>query len=1071
VLSRALIDEKLVGGDSALVCYFFFKDNEEQNSTPRAICALLHQLFRSKKSLFSKYAVPAIKENGEQLKTEFEELWRLLMATATDLEGSKIICVLDALDECQQDDRDKLIRKLEEFYKASTGHSRTGPSLKFLVTSRPYRQIELRFFTLMKCVPTIRLAGEEELDAISGEINIVIKAKVQQIGEELGLSETVQSSLEKRLSEISHRTYLWLRLIWDELRNALSKTEKKLLKVIDELPTTVEEAYEMLLQKCAKKEEARKILHIIVAAYRPLTLREMDVVLEIQGQSRSYEQLDLEEEKTRKAQIRNTCGLFVSIVDSKIHLIHQTAKEFLVRKNNEESKAHIWRHSLDLRESHKILSEICITHLFFDEFREHSHFSLNTILREAYPNGRRIREFWERQENLRLVLRGYLAEHAFLDYSATYWVGHFREASIDKGHRLTDLASKLCEINREKPLLWLDVYCVLNCNSPYTCEWQFIYDSPFGLNMSLLWPVKLRWRSKQEKTVNQPSTLYWAARSGLTGVVELLLNNGAKVNTQGGHYGNALQAAAAEGHERVVEQLLDAGANVNAQGGSYCNALEAAAASGHERVVEQLLKACANVNAQGGCYGNALQAAAASGHERVVEQLLKASANVNALGGCDNSALQAAAVGGHDKVVQQLLNAGANVNAQDGHYGNALGGYDKMIEQLLRGNADVNAQGGCYNNALQAAVVGGRDRVVEQPLNAGANVNAQGGSYCNALQAAAASGYERVVEQLLKACANVNAQGGYYGNALQAAAASGHERVVEQLLKASANVNAQGGHYSNALQVAVAGGHDKVVEQLLRANADVNAQGGRYGNALQAAAASGYGKLVEQLLNANANVNAQGGYYGNALQAAAASGCEKVVEQLLRAGANANTQGGYYGNVLQAAAAGGHERGVEQLLKACANVNAQGGHYGNALQTAAASGYERVVEQLLITSANVNAIGEYYGDALQAAAGNGHSKVVELMLEGGARVNAYGSCWNRALQTVVGMGYGKQVFELWILKVVQEERELTKREVPGISAQFERLTRTLYRVYLGGKWYYFQRIPGDQFEAPRIIRL
>jgi ankyrin repeat protein len=1059
VLSRALIDEKLVGGDSALVCYFFFKDNEEQNSTPRAICALLHQLFRSKKSLFSKYAVPAIKENGEQLKTGFEELWRLLMAAATDLEGSKIICVLDALDECQQDDRDKLIRKLEEFYKASAGHSRTGPSLKFLVTSRPYRQIELRFFTLTKCVPTIRLAGEEELDAISGEINIAIKAKVQQIGEELGLSETVQSSLEKRLSEISHRTYLWLRLIWDELRNALSGTERKLLKVIDKLPTTVEEAYEMLLQKCAEKEEARKILHIIVAAYRPLTLREMDVVLEIQGQSRSYEQLDLEEEETRKAQIRYTCGLFVSIVDSKVHLIHQTAKEFLVRKNNEESKAHIWRHSLDLRESHKILSEICITHLFFDEFREHPHFSLDKILREAHPNGRRMHEFWERQENVRLVLRGCLAEHAFLDYSATYWVSHFREASIDKGHRLTDLASKLCEINRERPLLWFDMHCVLNRNSPYTCERQFIHESPFGLNMSPLWPVKLRLRSKQEKTVNQPSTLYWAARSGLTGVVQLLLHNGAKVNTQGGHYGNALQAAAADGYERVVEQLPDASANANTQGGYYGNALQAAAAGGHERVVEQLLKACTNINAQGGYYGNALQAAAASGYERVVEQLLKANADVNARGGCDDNALKAAAVGGHDKVVKQLLDAGANVNAQDGHHSNALQaaaarGYGRVVEQLLKASANVNAQGGDYGNALQAAVAKGHDKVVEQLLRANADANAQGGRYNNVLQAAAVGGHNKVIEQLLNAGANVNAQGGHYGSALQAAAASGHEKVVEQLLRVSANVNAQGGCYGNALQAAAAHGYEKVVEQLLRAGANSNTQGGHYGNALQVAAAGGYGRVIEQLLKASANVNAQGGYYGNALQA---KGYDKVIEQLLRVNADVSAQGGHYGNALQAAAASGHEKVVEQLLRVSVNVNAQGGYYGNALQAAAAHGYEKVVEQLLRAGANSNTQGGHYGNALQAAAAGGYGRVIEQLLKACTNVSAQGEHYGNALQAAAASGC---------------ERGLTKiGEVPDISAQFEKLTRTLYRVYLGGKWYYFQRIPGDQFEAPRIILL
>ena len=975
MLSRALIDEKLIGGDSALTCYFFFKDNEEQNGTPGAICALLHQLFRSKKSLFSKYAVPAIKENGERLKIEFEELWRLLMAAATDLEGSKIVCVLDALDECQQDDRDKLIRKLEEFYQAPARHSRTGPSLKFLVTSRPYRQIELRFFTLTKCVPTIRLAGEEESDAISGEINVVIKAKVQQIGEELGLSETVQSCLEKRLSEISHRTYLWLRLIWDELRNALSKTEKKLLKVIDELPTTVEEAYEMLLGKCVKKEEARKILHIIVAAQRPLTLREMDVVLEIQTQSRSYKQLDLEEEKTRKAQIRNICGLFVSIVDSRIHLIHQTAKEFLVRKNNEESKAHIWRYSLDLRESHKILSEICITYLFFNEFREYPHFSPDMILPEAPSrySGRRTLEFWKRRVNLRSVLRDYSTKYAFLDYSATHWVSHFREASIDEGHRLTDLVAKLCEINVWRPPLWFNMHCVLNRNSPYVYKRRFIRDSPFGPDESPLWSVELQLPFEQEKTINQPSTLYWAARGGLIGVVQLLLNNGAKVNTQGGRYGNALQAAAAEGHEEVVEKLLKANASVNALGGRYGNALQAAAENGYDKVVEQLLKACANVNAQGGFHGNALQAAAAKGYERVVEQLLNANANVNAQGGYYGNALQAAAEGGYKRVVEQLLNANANVNAQDGSYGNALqaaaaGGYERVVEQLLKASANVNAQGGSYGNALQAAAAGGHDKVVEQLLNANANVNAQGGSYSNALQAAAAEGHEEVIEQLLKANANVNAQGGFYNDALQAAARNGYERVIEQLLNANANVNAQGGHFGNALQAAAAGGYERVIERLLKANANVNAQGGFYNDALQAAARNGYERVIEQLLNANANVNAQGGHFGNALQAAAASGYERMIERLLKANANVNAQGGHFGNALQAAAAKGCERVVEQLLKANANVNVQGGYYGNALQAAAAGGHDKVVEQLLQADASNNALG---GQTRQRAAGSG----------------------------------------------------------------------------------------------------
>jgi ankyrin repeat protein len=55
--------------------------------------------------------------------------------------------------------------------------------------------------------------------------------------------------------------------------------------------------------------------------------------------------------------------------------------------------------------------------------------------------------------------------------------------------------------------------------------------------------------------------------------VQLLLNNSADINAQGGRYGNALQAASIRGYEVVVKLLLNKGAKVNAQGREYSNAL------------------------------------------------------------------------------------------------------------------------------------------------------------------------------------------------------------------------------------------------------------------------------------------------------------------------------------------------------------------------------------------------------------------------------------------------------------------------------------------------------------------
>ncbi|PZC88487.1 Arp, Ankyrin repeat protein, partial [Pyrenophora tritici-repentis] len=370
----------------------------------------------------------------------------------------------------------------------------------------------------------------------------------------------------------------------------------------------------------------------------------------------------------------------------------------------------------------------------------------------------------------------------------------------------------------------------------------------------------------------------------------------------------AENAALYEGHEEVVKLLLDKGADVNVQGGHFGNALYTASYRGYEAVVQLLLNYGADVNAQGGDYGNALQAASYGGYEqtvkmlldkgaKTVKMLLNKGANVNARGGYYGNALQAASREGHKQVVNMLLDAGAKVNAQGREYGNALQaasreGHEQVVKMLLDSGANVNSQGGDYGNALQAASREGHKQVVNMLLDAGAKVNAQGGDYGNALQAASYGGYEQTVKMLLDKGAEVNAQGGDYGNALQAASARNHEQVVKMLLDAGAEVNAQGGYYGNALQAASHGGYEQTVKMLLDKGADVNAQGGRYRNALQAALSRGYEQTVKMLLNKGANVNAQGGRYRNALQAALSRGYEQTVKMLLNKGANVNSQGG-----------------------------------------------------------------------------------------------------------------------------------------------------------------------------------
>ncbi|VUC36794.1 unnamed protein product [Clonostachys rosea] len=145
-------------------------------------------------------------------------------------------------------------------------------------------------------------------------------------------------------------------------------------------------------------------------------------------------------------------------------------------------------------------------------------------------------------------------------------------------------------------------------------------------------------------------------------VVQLLLDNGAHIHTEGGHFGNALQAAVVSGNESIVEKLMDAGADVNAAGGEFGTSLVAAATYGLMPIARRLLDAGADPNSQSNSRGTALISASSKGHSHIVQLLLDRGADINATNQENKeTALMVATKQGHDEIVKLLETAGAAV--------------------------------------------------------------------------------------------------------------------------------------------------------------------------------------------------------------------------------------------------------------------------------------------------------------------------------------------------------------------------------------------------------------------------
>jgi ankyrin repeat protein len=723
VLAKYLVDHVLPES-ATTICYFFFKD-QDQNTVRQALCALLHQLFSQKPALI-QHAMKQYEKDGKKLVNSTTSLWTILGDAVQDSQAGPVVIVLDALDEYAESEFEDLMRNIES---QARGSQPSNSRLRYLLTSRPYEQIVAKFRGLLKSFPRIHIPGEEESEAISQEVNLVIRYRVELLAGEKRLPDEVRDDLVTHLTSTEHRTYLWVHLVFDYLKTEVfKKTRKGFEEATKSLPKSVNQAYEQILAKSRDQMVVRRALAIIIAANRPLTLSELNLALEIEETTRSLQDIDLEREDDFKSRLRSWCGLFVSVHHGKVYFLHQTAREFLLADLPGSAlglQGMQWQHSIAMRDAHKVLAECCVRFL-------------------SFFNSDKTNKRIDRTTNA-----------ALFDYSAQFWPMHFRES---------------CFSSSRDAVIYNVALTVSDPKSRAFSRWSRIY-----------------WKDKTYEDPQTNTQLVIASLFGHNTVVQMLLDKGADVNAQGGYYGNALQAASERGHEQVVKMLLNKGAKVNAQGGRYGNALYAASERGHEQVVKILLDKDAKVNAQGAEHCNALQAASARGNEQVVKMLLNKGAEVNAQGGLCSNALQAASARGNEQVVKMLLNKGAEVNAQGGLCSNALQaaserGHEQVVKILLDKGAKVNAQGEEYSNALQAASFGGHEAVVKLLLNKDANINAQGGEYGNALQAASFGGHEAVVKLLLNKDADINAQGGEYINALHAASYRGHEAVVKLLL-------------------------------------------------------------------------------------------------------------------------------------------------------------------------------------------------------------------------------------------------------------------------------------------------
>jgi len=724
VTGEAQIQSKL----SKTVCYFFFKDDSEvSRSSTNALTSILHQLFTQKHDLL-KHALLSFKENGSDLAKLFESLWKIFHAVIADPVAGEIIVILDALDECAEKSREALVRKLTSLFS----NARQGASLKLLITSRPSTPIGDQLWRGNIDPASIQLMGENEaeMEAISVEIELVIRERIkqfEQLRRHRGIEDNACEALLQRLLQVENRTYLWVSLIFPELERCAGLSEKKLLHAVQTIPTTIDDAYKSILSRSTDLEEARQLLKMVLGAERPLTLDEMNIALSTTNGCCFVEDLDLEPPKSFRTTVRDLCGLFVNIRDSRIYLIHQTAKEFLLAYWTDSPSDCLltssWKHSLHPAECANLMTRICTVYLRFTEF-ETCPF---------VPGGRR----WSA---LQEATNEYLEKHALLEYASLYWYQYSRFLEYDEYERML----YVCDSESQAFQTWFQINW--SAKNAGTCH-------PKGFNA---WMVAAYFDLGEafERLVHMGvevdsldfhgrSALWWALEMGNWHSAYTLIKWFTSPNSIDAV--DVLQMASSREHADVVEILLESWhVEGTTRASDGWTAFQRAANNGHTRVLGAL-RMNSNSDAIRQATDMALYQAAANGQIDTVRYLLDKNISLEARSADGETPLYRSVANSDIAITELLLQHGANPNTLTDNAWSGEGRGEtalyravcekdlKIVLLLIEHRAEIDAKSWGCETALYrgvAAMTGGGDdanMIVELLLKSGADINLRTG--------------------------------------------------------------------------------------------------------------------------------------------------------------------------------------------------------------------------------------------------------------------------------------------------------------------------------------------------------
>lgn len=565
-----------------LLQYFCDNKDEKRNTAVAVIRGLIYQLLKIRPALY-KHIEPIFEVQKESLfsASSFQTLWRIFEAMLRDPTVGQTYCVLDGLDECEKDSLELLLKRFGKLFGLGSSEP-AGFRLKLIITSRERPEI---IQLLLSDFPRIRLDPDADIQ-VNQDIHFFIESKVEELSRYREYTQPLREHVTRVFHERAQGTFLWVGMVASMLRKY---SRPEVVQALYLFPKGLDQIYARILLSIPndQRELAAKLLRWVIMTVRPLTLSELGDAIGVSDQTSSA--VNFRRDEVMRAQVTH-CGDILTFKDDRVGLVHQSAKDYLLRDERDEKA------ELNFFRVNKDAINLEITHKCFDHLERHK-------FTDEEMNAFRDRRLSPEDSEIASQYPDPQACSPFLLYATLYWPRHAKFLPSSAG--IFSPSSSFLHEKSQSLASWSETYDII---SGYITTNKYLSDIPLHVAARFdILPLAERLlseeilgsrsmaRLKKSSLVNKRNEWGWtalhaAAERGHEAMVRLLLLNGARVDESGREKViTPLRTAVSYGHNGIVQILLDEGAKVNISVTHGMPLLCLAAQRGHDAVVKSLL--------------------------------------------------------------------------------------------------------------------------------------------------------------------------------------------------------------------------------------------------------------------------------------------------------------------------------------------------------------------------------------------------------------------------------------------------------------------------------------------------